>query len=86
MWVLFLCNKGLRVLKGYSETRVSKKGMELCDLDMWVNGIDVLEELLNMFCLIDDKGVIYIPEPQPRCFGSSAYSLGFELFHEQVGY
>ena len=34
---------------------------------MWVNGIDVLEELLAMFFLLDEKGVIYIPEQQPGC-------------------
>ena len=53
---------------------------------MWVNGINVLEELLAMFCLLDDEGDIYIPELKPGWIGSSADGLGFKLFHEQVGY
>ena len=53
---------------------------------MWVNGIYVVEELLAMFCLLDNKDVIYIPEPKPGCIGGSADGLGFELFCEQVGY
>ena len=53
---------------------------------MWVNGINILKELLAMFYLLDDKGVIHIPEPKLGWIRSSADSLGFKLFHEQVGY
>ena len=32
---------------------------------MRVNGVDVLWELMAVFCLLDDKGVIHIPKPYP---------------------
>ena len=55
---------------GHRETRVSRKGMETSslvifgsELDVWFQGVDVLEELWTMFCLLDDKGVIHIPQP-----------------------
>ena len=42
----------------------------LCgELTMWINGISMLKELLAMFCLMDDKKVIHIPEPKPGWMG-----------------
>ena len=52
---------------------------------MRVNGIDLLEEVLAMFCQFGDKGVIHIPKPQPGWIGGSADGLGFKLYHEQAG-
>ena len=34
------------------------------ELDMWVLGIDVLEQLMTMLCLSDNKSVTYILEPK----------------------
>ena len=53
---------------------------------MWVNGINVLQELLAMFHLSDEKGVIHIPKPKPWWIVGSADGFGFKLLHEQVGY
>ena len=36
---------------------------------MWVNGFDVLQELVAVLCLLADKGVIHIPKPQPKWMG-----------------
>ena len=92
MWVGFLYTETFRVLLSQWETRLSRKGMELLSLGfsvvngyMWVRGIDMLEELLGMFCLLDDKGVIHIPESQPWWIGGSGDGLAFKLFHKQVG-
>ena len=39
--------------------------LEVCsELYVRVNGVDVLEELVAVFCLLGDRGVIHIPEPQ----------------------
>ena len=38
-------------------------GVSCGELDVWVQGVDVLEELRTMFCLLDDKGFTQIPEP-----------------------
>ena len=46
----------------------------------------MLEELEAMFCLLNGKDVIHIPELQPGWIGGSAVGLGFKLFHEQVGF
>ena len=51
---------------------------------MKVNGVYVLKELLAVFCLLEDKGVIHIPEPKPGV-GGGADGLSFNLFHEQGG-
>ena len=32
-------------------------------LDVWVNKVDILEELVTMSSLLDAKGVIHIPKP-----------------------
>ena len=37
-----------------------------CELDVWVLVVDVLKTFLAVFCLVDDKGVIYKPEPKGR--------------------
>ena len=52
---------------------------------MRANGVNLLEEMLAMFCLLGDKGVIHIPEPKPGWIGCVADGFGFKLFHEQVG-
>ena len=51
---------------------------------MRVYGVDVLEELMAMFCLLDDKGIIHIPKPKLGWTGGRADGLGFKLLHEQV--
>ena len=38
-------------------------GWLYCELDVWVLAVDVLEQVLAVFCLIDDKSVIHKPEP-----------------------
>ena len=53
---------------------------------MWVNGVDMLQEMVAVFCILDDKGVIQIPKPQPRWVGGLVEGLDVELFHEQVCY
>ena len=40
-----------------------------CELDVWVLVVDVLKKFLAVFCLVDDKGVIYKPEPEGRGVG-----------------
>ena len=45
---------------------------------------EVLEELVAMFCLLDNKGIIHIPKPKPGWNGGRADGFGFKLFHEQV--
>ena len=52
---------------------------------MGIYGIDMLEELVAVFCLLDDKGAIYILNPKPGWIGDRANGFGFKLFHEQVG-
>ena len=54
-------------------------------LNVRVNGINVLEELITMFSLLDDKGVIHIRKPKPGWIRVSADGFGFKLFHKQVG-
>ena len=55
--------------------KVQKKNGTLCvwsllgELNVWVNGGDVLQKLIVVFCLSDDKGGIHIPKPQPRWMG-----------------
>ena len=53
---------------------------------MWFNVINVLKELLAVFYLLNDKGVIYIPKPKPGWIGSIADGLALKLLYEQVGY
>ena len=60
----------VRVLLGPWDTKVSRKGMKpsslgflSSELDVGVLGVDMLEELVTMFCLLDDKGVTHKPEP-----------------------
>ena len=56
------------------------------ELEMWVNGINVMEELLAMFYLLDDTGVIFIPESKRGWIGGSADGMGFKFLNEQIGY
>ena len=35
-------------------------------------GIKVGKELLGVFCLVDTKGVIHVPKPNPRGVGGGA--------------
>ena len=39
-----------------------------------------------MLCLLDDKGVIYKPEPKGRRVWEGGEGLYFKLFHEDDGY
>ena len=39
-----------------------------------------------MFFLVDDKGVIYKPEPKGRGMGAGRKGLYFKLFHKDVCY
>ena len=39
-----------------------------------------------MFCLVDDKGVIYKPEPKGGVVWEGGEGLYFKLFHEDVSY
>ena len=34
-------------------------------LDVWGNGVNLLQKLCAVFCLLDDKGVIHIHKTQP---------------------
>ena len=40
-----------------------------CELDVWVLVVDMLKQFLAVFCLVDDKGVIYKPEPKGGGWG-----------------
>ena len=50
-------NKGIQERSGSILTEVFHY-----ELDVWILRIDVLEELVTMFCLLDDESVIYVPE------------------------
>ena len=54
-------------------------------MDMEVYVIDVLGELVAVFSLLDDKGVVHLPKPKPGWIGGRADGFGFKLFHELVG-
>ena len=41
----------------------SSLGVIISELDMGVLGFDMLEELVAVFCLLDDKGIIHKPDP-----------------------
>ena len=56
------------------------------ELDVKVNGVEVLKKLVSMFCPLDDKGDIHIAKPQFWWMDGSVDGLGFKLFHEEVGY
>ena len=57
-------------------------GIFLAELDVGVNRVGVLEELVTMFTLLDDEGVIHIPKPESGCMGDGADGFSFRLFHE----
>ena len=40
-------------------------GVLCCELQVRVERIKVGEKLLGVFCLVDNKGVINIPKPDP---------------------
>ena len=42
-----------------------------CKLYGRVNTVNVLKEALFVYLLVDDKGVIHIPAPEPRGWGST---------------
>ena len=42
---------------------------------MGILEVDVLEELMAVLCLLDDKGVIHIPEPQAGRVGVELMAL-----------
>ena len=46
----------------------------------------MLYKLVAVFCILDDKSVIYIPKPQLWLVGGSVDTLGFTLLHEQIGH
>ena len=46
----------------------------------------MLKKFLAVFCLVDDKSVIYKPEPKGRGVGEGGEGFYFKLFHEDVGY
>ena len=54
------------------------------ELHMGVYGINVLEELVAMFGLLDNKGVIHISKLKPGWIRVRADGFGFKLLHEQI--
>ena len=44
----------------------------------------MLKQLITVFCLLDDQGVIYKPWPKVGV-GGSAKGFKLKLFHEQTG-
>ena len=77
---------------GPAKTNVSKKGRvpcslaDCCKLYVGVKGIKVGEKMLGVFCLVDDKGVILVPNPYPGRIGANTNGSGLEVLHEQVSY
>ena len=76
VWVGFLYTVMDRPPFSSGFTVVSKKGMEpsllvvlYCKFNGRVNTVNVLEEVLFIDFLVDDKGVIHIPAPEPRGWG-----------------
>ena len=49
-------------------------------MNVGVNIVVVLEELVNMFSLLHEKGVMYIPKPKPGWMGGRADGSSFKLF------
>ena len=43
------------------------------------------DNLLGIFCLVDNKGAIHMPKLGPVGWGG-AYDPGFKVFNEEVGY
>ena len=46
-------------------------GVLCCELYEGVEGIEVDEKLLAVFCSVDNKGIIYIPKPDPGMRGGA---------------
>ena len=57
-----------------------------CKPSCRVNTIDVLEEALFVGFLVDDKGVIHKPAPEPRGVGGSTKSFLFKVLHVEIGH
>ena len=53
---------------------------------MGVLVVNVLEKILAVFCLADDKDVIHKPKPHGRGVGKGLEGFDFKLFHEDVSY
>ena len=71
---------------------VSRKGMvpscllfSHSKLDGWAHLVDMFQEVLIMFFLLDDKGAIHIFQPKSGGSGSTESHL-FKLFHVQVSH
>ena len=47
----------------------SSLGVFSSRLDIGVFGVDLLEEMMTVFCLLDNKGVIHKPESQVGGWG-----------------
>ena len=59
----------------------------LCsELYLGVKGIKVGEQLLGVFCHVDDKVVIHVPKPGPGWIGGGADGSDFKVLHVQVIY
>ena len=43
------------------------------------------DNLLSIFCLVDNKGAIHMPKLGTEGWGEP-YDSGFKVFNEQVGY
>ena len=54
------------------------------ELDVRINGVDLLEVLVNMFSLLDDRSVIHVHKPESGWIWGKADGFDFKLFHEQV--
>ena len=46
-----------------------------CKLYVDIEGIKVGKELLGVFCLLNNKGVVYEPKPDPRGLGEALKAL-----------
>ena len=75
-----LGNKGVQ--EGYGP--IGFLGFSVVNCIWGVYGVDVLEELVPMFCLLDDKDAKHVPKPKPGWIGVRADGFGFKIFHEQV--
>ena len=78
MGVGFLYTDVVRVLLDVREKRCPGEvlnrhlGIFCGELDVGVNRADVLEEMVTMFRLLDDEGVIRIPKPEPGWMGEQS--------------
>ena len=55
---------------------VTKKVRDFhCKPEMRIYGIDVLEELVTVFSLLDDEGVFHVLKPEPGWIGAELMAL-----------